>query len=353
MKSTENLAWPAVDLEALDACEVCGSTDRPVWLAGLADRIFGVAPGRWQLRRCTACGVAALDPRPTEASIGRAYARYYTHDAGPERHFLVPGDRPDLWLKRALHADHYNRVYGHRLAPALPLGRWLIGANASRRARAGHYIRHLPAPVSTRARLLDLGCGSGSFLRVARALGFEAEGLEIDEASGRLARDAGFDVFAGSLGSADYAPARFEQVTLNHVVEHLHQPLQALQRVWGWLRPGGRIWLQTPNLGSRGAARYGAAWRGLETPRHLALFEARSLCAALAAAGFVHARLLPPQRDAGFFIQQSEAIQAGRDPYQAARLSPAQRQLARRWNSASLADWGSAEAITVEAWRPA
>ena len=80
MHTLDNQHWPPDDLETLAACEVCGGTDRPVWLQGLADRIFGVAPGRWQLRRCAGCGVAALDPRPTEASIGRAYARYYTHD---------------------------------------------------------------------------------------------------------------------------------------------------------------------------------------------------------------------------------------------------------------------------------
>ena len=353
MQTLEYQHWPPTDLEALAACEVCGGTDRPVWLQGLADRIFGVAPGLWQLRRCASCGVAALDPRPTEASIDRAYERYYTHDEAPERHFLVPGDRPDLPIKRALHADYLNHTYGHRLVPALPGGRWLLGASAARRARAGHTIRHLPAPTTPGARLLDVGCGNGSFLRVARALDFQAEGLEIDEASGRLARQAGFAVFSGPLSAADYPQACFEHILLNHVIEHLHRPLQSLRLLRGWLRPGGRLWLQTPNLASRGAARYGVHWRGMEPPRHLTLFDGPSLCAALTAAGFERPALLPPQRDAGFFIQQSEAIQAGADPYQAGRPSAAQRRLARQWNAGALANWGSAEAITVEAWRPA
>ncbi len=353
MHTLEMETWPLEDQEALAACEVCGGTDRPVCLDGLADRIFGVAPGRWQLRRCTACRVAALDPRPTEASIGRAYARYYTHGGAPERHFIVPGDRPDLPIKRALHADFFNQTYGHRLVPALPLGRWLIGANPARRARAGQQIRHLPAPHSAGARLLDLGCGNGNFLRVARALGFEAEGIEIDDASGALAREAGFAVHSGPLSSADFEPARFEHITLNHVIEHLHQPMRVLRRLLGWLRPGGRLWLQTPNLAARGAARYGVHWRGYESPRHLVLFDAESLCACLAAAGFERAGLLAPQRDAGFFIQQSEALQAGLDPYRAGRPNPGQRRLARQWDVAAQADWGSAEAITVQAWRPA
>lgn len=352
MQTLEHQSWPAADLENLPACEVCGGTDRPLLIQGLADRIFGVAPGLWQQRCCSACGVAALDPRPTEASIGRAYARYYTHDAGPERHFIVPGDRPDLPIKRALHADYFNHTFGHHLQPALPGGRWWVGASAQRRARAGHYIRHLPAPRQPGARLLDLGCGNGSFLRVAQALGYRAEGIEIDDAAGGLARAAGFEVFSGPLTAARFAPGRFAQITLNHVVEHLHQPLQALHTLRGWLAPGGRIWLQTPNRGSRGAARYGVHWRGWETPRHLVLFDAASLMHTLTAAGFERASLLPPQRDAGFFIQQSEALQQGLDPYQAGKPSPAQKALAKQWDAAALADWGSAEAITVQAWAP-
>ena len=352
MTPLQHTDWPAGDLESPTACELCGSARRQPWLDGLVDRAFGVAPGRWQLQRCTDCGVAALNPRPTEASIGRAYQGYYTHDAGPERHFIVPGDRPDLPIKRALHADFYNQTWGHRLAPALWPGRWLIGGIAARRARAGHTIRHLPAPSQAGAQLLDVGCGSGSFLRVARTLGFAAQGIEIDPAAGALARDAGFNVFAGPLGAAQFGAASFEHITLNHVIEHLHRPLHALRQLLGWLRPGGRIWLQTPNLASRGAARYGAHWRGLEPPRHLTLFDATTLPAALAAAGFERASLLAPQRDAGFFIQQSEAMAAGQDPYRAGRPSRAQKRLAREWDAASLRDWGSAEAITVQAWRP-
>jgi hypothetical protein len=82
--------------------------------------------------------------------------------------------------------------------------------------------------------------------------------------------------------------------------------------------------------GVAGAARHGVHWRGLEPPRHLTLFGGRSLCAALTAAGFERPALLAPQRDAGFFIQQSEAIQAGADPFQAGRPSAAQRRLARQ-----------------------
>lgn len=342
--------WPAADQEAAPTCRVCDGTARERWLDGLTDRIFRAAPGRWTLWRCSACGAATLDPRPTPGSIARAYSSYYTHD-GPERHFIVPGDRPDLKFKRALHLSHYNRRFGHRHAGALPLGWLLIGASRWRSARAGQYIRHLPGPQAG-DRLLDLGCGDGGFLRVARALGYEARGIEIDAAAASLARAQGFEVHEGGFADAPIAPGSLAQITLSHVIEHLHQPVDVLRELHGWLRPGGRVWLQTPNVESRGAERYGADWRGLEPPRHLVLFGERSLSLALQRAGFERIALLPPQLDAAFYIAQSESIRAGREPY---KIDKAGRRAARRegraWDIAALDDPAHAESLTMVAYR--
>lgn len=343
--------WPAADTEAAPACRVCGGTRRERWLDGLTDRIFRAAPGRWTLWRCLDCGAATLDPRPTPASIGRAYSRYYTH-AGAEKHFLVPGDRPDLRFKRAMHLSFYNRHFGHRHADALPFGWLLIAASRWRSVRAGHYIRHLPGPAPG-ARLLDVGCGDGGFLRVARAMGYEAQGLEFDPAAAAPARARGFTVHEGTVDAAPLAPGSFDQVTLNHVIEHLHEPAAVLARLRAALKPGGRIWLQTPNVASRGAQRYGADWRGLEPPRHLVLFGERSLHLALERAGFERAELLPPQLDAAFYIGQSESIRAGREPYAADKaLRRAARREGRAWDRAALDDPAQAESLTMVAWRP-
>lgn len=343
--------WPAADLEAAPTCRVCAGARREPWLEGLSDRIFRSTPGRWSLWRCTDCGAATLDPRPTPESIARAYSSYYTH-GGPEKSFLVPGDRPDLWLKRAIHLSFYNRRYGHHHAEALPFGWMAIAASRWRSARAGQYIRHLPGAVAG-ARLLDLGCGDGGFLRVARALGYSASGIEIDPAAAALARQQGFAVHEGSWGDAPVEPGSLDQVTLNHVIEHLHEPVAALRRLRQWLRPGGRIWLQTPNVEGRGAQRYGADWRGLEPPRHLVLFGARSLRLALERGGFARVEWLPPQLDAAFYIGQSESIRGGREPYRIDRDGRrAARREGRAWDRAALQDPRQAESLTMVAYRP-
>ena len=344
--------WPAADLEQVPVCGVCDSAERTAWRSGLVDRVFHAAPGTWALWRCTQCSAVTLDPRPTRASIGRAYSRYYTHDQAAAKHFLVPGDRPDLRFKRAVHLSHYNRVFGHRLPGAWPGGWLLFAISRWRAARAGQFIRHLPGPVAG-ARLLDVGCGDGGFLRVARALGYLASGIEFDAAAASLAQGHGFEVFVGGVEAAPIAPASIDQITLSHVIEHLCDPVPMLRRLRQWLKPGGRIWLQTPNIDSAGAQAFGADWRGLEPPRHLVMFNAASLRLALESSGFVDTALMPPQLDAQFFIGQSRAIQARQDPY---ALGRGERRAARRegtaWDRSALADPLRAESLTMVACAP-
>ena len=279
--------------------------------------------------------------------MGRAYSRYYTHGEGAAKNFLVPGDRPDLRVKRALHLSHYNHAHGYRLAGSLPGGWMLFSASRWRAARAGQFIRHLPGPERG-ARLLDVGCGDGGFLRLARALGYDASGIEFDPAAAALAEGHGFEVFVGGVEVAPVMPASIDQITLSHVVEHLYDPVAMLGRMRDWLKPGGRLWLQTPNTDSTGAQAFGADWRGLEPPRHLVMFNAVSLRRALERAGFVAIELLLPQLDAQFFIGQSRAIQARQDPY---ALGRSERRAARRegkaWDRAALADPLRAESLTM------
>ena len=86
-------AWDSRELEPVDHCPACGAGDRTQLYADLHDRAFGQAPGRWQLWICDACGCHYLPSRPTEASIGRAYADYYTHAVPPEPFPAVEGAR--------------------------------------------------------------------------------------------------------------------------------------------------------------------------------------------------------------------------------------------------------------------
>ncbi|WP_242392517.1 class I SAM-dependent methyltransferase [Anaeromyxobacter oryzisoli] len=344
--------WPREQLEPVPRCAVCGSSERTTLYEGLTDRIFRVAPGTWTLWRCAGCGAAFLDPRPTLGGIGLAYRCYYTHDASRARHVFSEGTGVGLLLRRLRLFAYYDDAFGYALRPAAPGAAFLTRWSAARRARADHLIRHLPAP-SGRARLLDVGCGNGDFLRIGRALGFDVVGLDLDEVAAARARASGLAVHVGTLDDVALEPGTFEHVTLSHVLEHVHDPVGALRRVHALLRPGGRVWIQTPNVEAEGLRRFGPDWRGLEPPRHLTLFGPESLRRALGAVGFERIALLPPRREAAFYVAQSLMVRRGASVDRSGRAPRARIGAeARRMDRAALRCPERGESLTAVAWRP-
>ena len=295
--------WPQEGLEPVGRCPICGDEGRELLYEGLTDRIFSTAPGRWTLHRCLGCASAFLDPRPTREAIGLAYGDYYTHDAGPVR--AAAGSRV------AILNGYLNSRWGYELEPASALGRAIARLLPRRRAYADRLVRHLPRPAG-RASLLDIGCGDGSFVAWMRRLGWDAEGLEPDFAAARRAQEAGIPVTAASLEDAPFDAESFDAVTMSHVIEHLHEPLAGLEACRRLLRPGGVLWLATPNLAGYGQATFGPDWIGLDPPRHLVVFTRESLVGSVERAGF-SIESLPHDYSAERVFPCSAVVAAGGD----------------------------------------
>jgi SAM-dependent methyltransferase len=298
--------WPEADLETVAQCPVCFTDTHRLLHEALTDGAFGAAPGRWSMWRCARCGAGFLNPRPTAGSIMRAYTSYYTHAPAPARE-LGTG-----W-RTLLENGYVNARYGTRLPQASWLGPWVFGLLPIRRSAIDRLHRHLPTP-SGQARLLDVGCGDGAFLAMARDCGWQCLGVEPDPVAAERARQRGLEVWLGGLETLSGYAGRFDVITLSHVIEHVHKPVETLRACHDLLRPGGRIWIETPNLDSVGHRIYGKHWRGLETPRHLVMFNRGALLEALRAAGFVDVQdePVPSSREATF--RESEAIRMGQHP---------------------------------------
>jgi 2-polyprenyl-3-methyl-5-hydroxy-6-metoxy-1,4-benzoquinol methylase len=276
--------WPADELERVPVCPLCAGTARELLLGNLVDNAFFVAPGRWTLYRCMHCRSAYLDPRPSEASIGRAYGVYYTHSVDGPRDMRSPQGAVRR-LKLALTNGYLNSRYGTRRQPASASGVWLAKLLPQRRQKRDAEFRFLPKPQPGQ-RLLDIGCGNGDFLLKARDAGWDVVGVDPDPKAVAAAKQRGLEVGVGSVELFAGQAACFDAITLSHVLEHLHELVPFIQAVHRLLKPGGVVFVDTPNIESRGARRWGRNWRGLETPRHLLLFSRAGLLGLLKAAGF-------------------------------------------------------------------
>ena len=304
---------------------MCGGDRRETLYEGLTDRIFFSAPGRWTLHSCLDCGSTFLDPRPDRATIGLAYETYYTHtDQPPAAPIRAQGFRD------AARNGYLNARYGYDLAPASRLGPPIAALFQKRRWYADHMVRHLEKEPG-RNRVLDVGCGDAFFLAGLKDAGWEVQGLEPDVNAAERARRHGIPVVAAPLEQASFEPSSFDAVTMNHVLEHFHDPLEALRICRRVLRPGGTIWLATPNLEALGHALFGSDWLGLDPPRHLVLFTRSSLADAVESAGFAP-RAFPTPYTAHIGFPVSAAVAAGRDPLD----SPSDRRMRARVFAADL-----------------
>lgn len=254
-----------ISTEARPFCYLCGERGERLY-DGLKDRLFG-APGNWNLKRCpvSGCGLIWLDPMPQERSIGKAYSTYYTHKYPKTSEIDRSGSLTNF----------IRRVFYKRLL------RILLIRKERKRLRC-MYLDRMPA-----GRLVEVGCGDGKRLAGLRALGWVVMGQEIDPIAAENARRiGGLNVHLGPLETLGSGREAFDAVIMNHVIEHVHDPISLLRECRHILKPGGRLVVVTPNATSWGHRRFGEHWRGLEPPRHLHLFSRRTLSEVAHKAGF-------------------------------------------------------------------
>ena len=131
----------------------------------------------------------------------------------------------------------------------------------------------------------------------------------MDPAAVEAALKQGVDAHVGGFNAASRIGRKYDSITLSHVIEHLHDPVEAISQCKELLKPGGRIWIDTPNIDSFGHDIYKACWRGLEPPRHLAVFNYKSLVKLISTAGFGSVTVEPYRPLCEFMFTSSETIE--------------------------------------------
>lgn len=143
-------------------------------------------------------------------------------------------------------------------------------------------------------KILDVGCGEGTFLLAMSQAGWQCYGTEVSkssqEFSGRL-KEKGIRVHYGELTEAGLGAASFDLVTLWQVAEHLRNPKEYMQVAQRLLKKGGSLFISVPNIGSMSFALLKCKWFHLDLPRHLFHFNPKSISFLLENNGFEIVRI--------------------------------------------------------------
>lgn len=156
--------------------------------------------------------------------------------------------------------------------------------------------------------LLDVGAGTGDFLKVAKEKGWQVHGMEPNKNAAKLALEKGIDLKA-SLN--DFEVKQFDVVTLWHVLEHIPDLEETILKLAALVKPQGALIIAVPNFKSFDARYYGKFWAAYDVPRHLWHFSKKSM-KNLFAENF-HLKKIEPMIFDSFYVSLlSEKYKTGR-----------------------------------------
>ncbi len=134
--------------------------------------------------------------------------------------------------------------------------------------------------------LFDVGAATGILIHLARDRGWDVEGIEPSVWAVKYAKENyGLNIREGSFEEASLPINHYAVVTMVDIVEHMSRPLEAVQKAFEILKPGGMLCLVTPDIKSLAARIAGAKWWHFR-PGHLGYFTAKSLQKLLDLTGF-------------------------------------------------------------------
>jgi 2-polyprenyl-3-methyl-5-hydroxy-6-metoxy-1,4-benzoquinol methylase len=122
--------------------------------------------------------------------------------------------------------------------------------------------------------ILDFGCGEGFFLERAKMKGWNTYGIEYGKEAIKICQTKGINMIDSNQPSLF---EKFDVAYISEVIEHISYPLEILRQIHLYLRPGGILYITTPNFNSISRYYVGNKWNIISYPEHLSYFTTKTL----------------------------------------------------------------------------
>jgi 2-polyprenyl-3-methyl-5-hydroxy-6-metoxy-1,4-benzoquinol methylase len=263
-------------MEEIINCPVCQSQTFEEYLT-IQD--YTVSQEQFKIVTCQKCGFRFTNPRPDSEDIGEYYKAesYISHTN----------------TSKGLISKIYQEVRKFTLKSKLNLINKLF---------------------PKKGKIMDVGCGTGMFLNVARENGWKVNGIEPDTGARAIAEEVNQIKIEEEVLSS-FQNDTFEVITLWHVLEHIHELNTTIEWLKERLSKDGFLIIAVPNHKSKDAEIYQEQWAAYDVPRHLYHFSQKSIKELFANHGFELKETLPMKFDSFYVSMLSTKYKSGKINY--------------------------------------
>lgn len=148
-------------------------------------------------------------------------------------------------------------------------------------------VKRINKKLDGKGRMLDVGSALGDSLVEAKKLGWkDVYGVELSEYAAKESKKRGLNIKIGTLKDAKYPSNYFDVVTLQDVIEHVEDPVSEMKEIYRILKPGGYVFLVTPDIGGLWLKLLGHLWYHYKPGEHIMYFSQNTLRKALEDSGY-------------------------------------------------------------------
>lgn len=255
------------------ACIVCSSSSfSDLWSDSMQ---IGSEPYNYSFRRCDQCGLHSMYPLPSAEILNSFY------DGMAENNEYIPylyhSDAAEKYSKTKMIVA-YMRFREDGTSPLQLASQWLAKGVEWLSGRSVTYTLSIPLQYPNNAAILDIGCGSGDWLLGMKERGYTSlVGQDIVAAGLERLERVGIHTILGDLSSAQLPDSSFDLIKMDHVLEHLPDPMAHLREIERLLKPGGRFVITVPAIESVSFRLAQRLWNPLQPLCHLHHFSRESL----------------------------------------------------------------------------
>ncbi len=233
----------------MNTCPVCNNS---VWKI-----IYKI--DKWDIKVCPTCKFSVIDPLPSDETRKDDYSK-------------------DKVLERNFKKKNVFQKFSRLLKGTF--------ARFTKRNKSKIFFDNLAKSLPEGSKVLDIGCGDGSFLKLASSR-FICSGIEISEYLANIAKtNKELRVITGNFLELGLGEEKFDGITLISLLEHISDPSGAITKCFDLLNNNGILLLKTVNFNSLNRIMRGRSWVGFRPPDHVVYFTPENISMLLKKIGF-------------------------------------------------------------------